>query len=75
MAAGWGVRDRDGNIDVRSVSNTRRAATVNWLCTNHSLLATAWAHDDEIEAEWQYRSAQVGASVVEVSVVAKQPNQ
>jgi hypothetical protein len=69
MASGWAVIDRNGNVDMRTVSDTRRAATVNWLCARCGMLATVFTSDDEIEREWQVRSRECGAGVRQVSVI------
>lgn len=51
MATGWAIRLSDGKIDVRTVSPTRRAAIVNWLCV-HGMTPTIHATDADIEATW-----------------------
>lgn len=50
-AEGWAVVSK-GNILVRTVSDTRRAALVNWLVTEARVLVlTSWT-DDDIETAW-----------------------
>lgn len=51
MSNGWAIRLSDGTIDVRTVSPTRRAAIVNWLCVN-GIMPTVHATDAAIEAMW-----------------------
>lgn len=31
MAKGWAIQDKDGNILIKTVSDTKLAAVVNWL--------------------------------------------
>lgn len=69
MASAWAVIDEHGNVNVRSVSQTRRAATVNWLCTDCRMVATVWTSDDEIEGEWQRLAKERRVRVGAVSVV------
>lgn len=50
-AVGWAVIDDEG-LKVRTVSETRRAAIVNWLVTEAGLLVTQLHTDENIEAMW-----------------------
>lgn len=52
FAYGLAVLEENGTINVRTVSPTRRAAIVNWLCTERGMLATHIATDSSIEAAW-----------------------
>ena len=51
QAKGWAVIEY-GEINVRSISPTRRAAIVNWLCTEASAVLSNAATDIEIEELW-----------------------
>lgn len=50
-ADGWAVI-KNGKINVRTVSDTRRASLVNWLVTDGGVLVTAAWTDEMIEAAW-----------------------
>lgn len=50
-AYGWAVIE-NGTINIRTVSDTRRAALVNWLIAEKRLMALNTATDDQIEAMW-----------------------
>lgn len=50
-AEGWAVIDGSG-INVRTVSDSRRAAIVNWLVTNGYMIL-AHHTDEEIERLWE----------------------
>ena len=58
MATGWAIRLSDGEIDVRTVSPTRRAAIVNWLVLNGTEISIMWT-DDQIEAAWKAKGLYV----------------
>lgn len=48
---GWAVEDKTG-ILIRTVSDTRRAAIVNWLVTERRVMVFANYTDDLIERLW-----------------------
>lgn len=48
---GWGVVDHDG-LNIRSVSDTRRAAIINWLVTQAHQFISSSHDDDHINALW-----------------------
>lgn len=48
---GWGVIDADG-LNIRTVSDTRRAAIVNWLVVQLGIVPLRDETDDEIESKW-----------------------
>lgn len=50
-AHGWAVISKD-KIKVRTVSDTRRAAIVNWLVTERNILVRASWEDEDIERVW-----------------------
>lgn len=47
----WGVVDDDG-LNVRTVSDTRRAAIINWLVTNAGVMIMDTHTDEHINALW-----------------------
>lgn len=52
-AEGWAVKDVDTGINIRTVSDTRRAAIVNWLVVECGV-AVSMGHDDlQIEKLWR----------------------
>lgn len=70
-AHGWAVYDSQNGVLIRTVSDTRRSAIVNWLCTEGNFLPTMTMSDGLIEDEWQARR---GAAVaIQIAVKALQP--
>lgn len=69
-AIGWAVIE-NGKIKVRTVSDTRRAAIANFLCTERHLLIEDWMSDGEIERIWCYE--RLGASVEYVTITLTHP--
>ena len=67
-AIGWAVIDKGGEIDVSSVSPTRRGALVNWLWSNVKVM-NSWT-DAEIERAFDGVSRALGAKVIEVKIEA-----
>lgn len=63
---GWGVVDHDG-INIRTVSDTRRAAIINWLVTEARMMISNAHEDDHINALWD---AQRGEAVVTPIVIS-----
>ena len=49
--SGWAVVD-GGKINVRTVSDTKRAAMVNWLVVEKNLLVLASSSAEQIERMW-----------------------
>lgn len=49
MIEGWAVIDGSGNVLVRTVSDTRRAAIVNWLVTVLRIMIMNSESDEDIE--------------------------
>lgn len=74
VATGWAVVE-DGVINVRTVSPTRRAATINWLCVEAHHLVYGHFSDALIEQMWQDEVLAIGArravEVVEVNIELK----
>lgn len=54
-AGAWAVINSfNGEINVRSISPTRRAAIVNWLVVEEQLPIMALHSDEEIEEIWKH---------------------
>jgi hypothetical protein len=51
---GWGVVDQNG-INMKSVSETRRAALINWLAATNRAYITNVLTDDALNALWEER--------------------
>jgi hypothetical protein len=58
-----------GQIDVRTVSPTQRAAQVNWLFT-HGFPVFNYETDEQIEAHWKRRKG--AAEIVAVTIEVQQ---
>ena len=57
----------DDEIDVATISTTRRAAIVNWLVVNAGCLILNSTTDDEIETLWQRHGGSAFVATVEIS--------
>lgn len=55
MNAGYAVIEQ-GKLHVNTVSETRRAAAVNWLCVSKNVMIHAEMTDEQIEKTWQFFS-------------------
>jgi len=64
IVRGWAVID-GGKINVCTVSDTRRAAIVNWLIVQKCVMVLASTTDEEIERLWWENRG----TTAEVSVV------
>lgn len=51
---GWAVVTNGGDLLVRTVSDTRRAAIINYLVTEHRVLITIFDSDENIENFWRH---------------------
>jgi hypothetical protein len=68
QSKGWAVI-ADGEINVKTVSPTRRAAIVNWLTVDLGFLIHNHHTDEQIESAWEYgRPEKRGARVAEVVI-------
>ena len=67
MANGYAVT-LSGEIDVRTVSPTERAAMVNWLIAARGVLVLADATDAQIRKAFEKVCASAGARVVPVKI-------
>lgn len=68
MTDGWAIMDSRGRILIRTVSDTRRAAIINWLCTEAGLMATRFAFDEQIEQAWTAKRGNAEAVAVTVAL-------
>ena len=57
----------DEKIDVRTVSETRRAAIGNWLVVNCGCLILNSTTDEQIEQIWSERSGDAFVAKVEIN--------
>lgn len=62
---GWAVADPDG-INIKTVSDTRRAAIVNWLVVEKGCGVLNCASDEDIERAWRHLCGP--SEVMEVTV-------
>lgn len=69
-AAGWAILDRN-HIKIRTVSDTRRAAIVNWLCTEKGVLVHNGTTDEQIEAAWHAECGDAICTTVDVNVTPR----
>jgi hypothetical protein len=67
MAQGWAVVEGD-LIDLRTVSETRRAAIVNWLVVRPRIMVYASWDDEDIEYQWNNNRNLRGAEVIKVNI-------
>lgn len=71
-AMGWAVIS--GNILVNTVSETRRAAIVNYLVTKHGMAITNKWTDDDIERCWMHWGAYSQCQPVRISAAVGGPS-
>lgn len=64
---GFGVIDHDG-LRVRTVSDTRQAAIVNWLMTEGRTLVRSYHSEDQIEAMWNAKRGEAMVMPVRIHV-------
>ena len=65
-AWGWAVVDKNGDIDVKTVSPTERGAIVNWLVVEQKVMITNDWSDGKIYEAWGQRKG--AHRVVEVVI-------
>lgn len=70
MTTGWAVVDEAGNIDIRTVSDTRRAAIVNWLVT-HGTMVFNHTTDEQIEDLWSIKSGRNICTIVTIALTER----
>ena len=65
-AEAYAVIEND-KIDVRTVSETRRAAIVNWLVVNRGVWISRTTTDEQIERFWDEHGKDVTVAAVEIN--------
>ncbi len=65
MTDAWAVKEGD-KINIRTVSDTRRAAIVNWLVVVPRVMIYNHMTDAEIESLWKHRPGV--AEIIKVNV-------
>lgn len=68
-AKGWAVKTADGQILVRTISNTPRGAQVNWLYVAANVTPTISWSDERIAREFEAATSTNGAKIVKVDIV------
>jgi hypothetical protein len=71
--AGAYAIERGGEIDIRSVSPTERAAKINWLVVHCGYPILQSCPDEVIEEAWEAFSAHYKAECVTVTIERKSP--
>lgn len=71
-AQGWAVVDSFGYPKIKTVSDTRRAAIVNWLVTDCEVMVFNGDTDGQIERTWQRLRASHNVVPVTVSSSSKE---
>lgn len=66
---GWAVSDNSAII-VNTVSDTRRAAIVNWLVAGKNVMVYSETTDEQIDVMWNRYSRGLGVSVGRVKIQA-----
>lgn len=66
---GWAVVDDEG-LKVRTVSDTRRAAIVNWLVTEAGQFIVRNHTDEQIDALWDHERGDSRVTRVKIVAVA-----
>lgn len=67
---GWAVVDRN-QIKIRTVSDTRRAAIVNWLCVEKGALVSNATTDEQIEVMWHVTCGEAICTTISVNLTAR----
>lgn len=67
-ARGWAVVAGDGKVFVKTISDTRRAAIVNYLCVEHRVLLTSLHGDEDIEELWAHYGSLVFVREVVITI-------
>ena len=74
MTYGYAIK-QNGKLLIRTASDTKRAAIVNWLLTEARILTLAGSSDEEIQADWLQHSPKQRAEIcfVELNEVKGPP--
>lgn len=67
-APGWAVVKSNGLIHIKTVSDTRRAAIINWLVTEKQVRIYTYHTDADIEAIWKHYGSYVECRQITVSL-------
>lgn len=67
-ATAWGVIDHDG-LNIKSISDTRRAAIINWLVTDAGQFISSSHDDGHINALWDAEKGEATVSPIVISYV------
>jgi hypothetical protein len=70
-ATGWAVLVKGGPIYVKTVSETRRGAIVNWLVVEHGALIMNHHTDADIERMWTHYGKYVDCQEVSITSMTK----
>jgi hypothetical protein len=71
MVPGWAIKVM-GEINTRTVSDTRRAAIVNFLHVHIQPISNSYS-DERIEAIWDGIRHRFGLEVIEVTIIEGRP--
>lgn len=73
IVSGWAAVDADGDINVKTVSGTRRAAIVNWLVVGAGIMVLNHWSDEGIEETFQKQRTRHRVDVVPVTIRTREP--
>ena len=68
MADGWAVKQVFGEIFVNTISDTSRAAKVNWLAAVAGVMVLNIATDEAIEDVFENHAADYAVQLIEVEI-------
>jgi hypothetical protein len=71
-APGWAIETVCGDLLVRTVSDSRRAAIVNYLVTEHRVALTIFDTDENIEEMWRHYGRHAECRQVSISSIPSQ---
>lgn len=74
MTNGFAAVDYRGKILIKTVSETRRAAMVNWLVTEGHVMVFKDSTDAEIEEDFLNFCAKKGLASIEPVTISRQEN-
>ena len=66
-AVGWAVTAPGARIYIKTISETRRAAIINYLVVEHQQLITIYHSDEQIEAMWKHFGGHVNCRQVKIT--------
>jgi hypothetical protein len=68
MSIGYAIIEKDGYLDVRTVSPTERAVKVNALVVIFKSMVSSTATDEQINDRFDYHNHRRGCRVAKVSI-------